>query len=207
VSGSDRVEVVGTGTAEVRPDVFVAQLGAEATGPDVATALKAAELTSRAMAEVARSRGGAGDADLRTADMSVGTHHDHQGQPAGYRAWLGLSVALHDIHTAGSVLAEVLAAGGDAARLQGVGLVASAPAAALDAAREAAMADARHQADHLAALAGRSLAGVRRVSVLPPPAGWPRQGFDLGVQAVSAVPVEAGTTTVSVSVQVRFDLD
>jgi uncharacterized protein YggE len=206
VSGSDRVEVIGTGSAPARPDLFVAQLGAEATGPDVATALEAAELASRAMTEVARSRG-VGDADLQTADMSVGTHHDHQGQPVGYRAWLALSIALPDIDAAGSVLAEVLAAGGDAARLQGVGLVASDPAAPLDAAREAAMADARHQADHLAALAGRSLGGVRRVSVLAPPGGWPRQGFDLGVRAVSAVPVEAGTTTVSVSVQVRFDLD
>ena len=207
MSGSDRVEVVGTGTAEVRPDLFVAQLGAEATGPDVATALEAAELASRAMAAAARSRGGAGDADLRTADMSVGPHHDHQGQPIGYRAWLGLLVALHDIDAAGGVLAEVLAAGGDAARLQGVGLVAADPAAALDEARAGAMADARHQAEHLAALAGRSLGDVRRVSVLPSPA-WPRAGFEMqSVRALSAVPVEAGTTTVSVSVQVRFDLD
>ena len=206
MSGSDRVEVVGTGTAQVRPDLFVAQLGAEATGPDVATALEAAELASRAMAEAARSRGTV-DADLRTADMTVGPHHDHHGEPVGYRAWLGLSVALHDMDAAGSVLAEVLAAGGDAGRLQGVSLVASDPAAALDEARAAAMADARHQAEHLAALAGRSLAGVRRLAVLPAPGGWPRQGFDLAARAISAVPVEAGTSTVSVSVQVRFDLD
>ena len=38
------------------------------------------------------------------------------------------------------------------------------PQPALDAAREAAFADARHQAEQLAALAGRTLGGVRRVS-------------------------------------------
>jgi len=55
VSGSDRVEVNGTGSAQARPDLFVAQLGAEATGPDVATVLEAAEL---AVAAIGGSPGG-----------------------------------------------------------------------------------------------------------------------------------------------------
>jgi uncharacterized protein YggE len=203
----DRIEVVGRGTAEVRPDLFVAQLAAEATGPDVATALEAAELASQAMVETARTRGGAGDADLRTAEMSVTTNHDHHGQPDGYRAWLALTVTLRDLAAAGQVLAEVLAAGGDATRLTGVTLLTSDPGAALDLARAGAMADARHQAEQLAALAGRSLGGVRRVSAVPSYGGWPRPaGFQEQSGRAMSLSVEGGTSTVAVSVEVRFDL-
>lgn len=201
----DRIDVVGTGSVQVQPDLFRAEVGAEATGPDVAGVLEQAELASRAMAEAARTRGGATDADLRTTEMSVTPHHDHQGQPAGYRAWLGLSLTLRDLDAAGTVLAEVLAAGGEAARLQGVSLALSDPAAALEAAREAAMADARHQAEQLAGLAGRPLGGVRRVTVLPT-YGDPRPMMLQSHRLSMSIPVEGGTASVSASVQVRFEL-
>jgi uncharacterized protein len=206
VSGSDRVEVVGTGSAQARPDLFVAQLGAEATGPDVATVLEAAELAVAAMAGAARA-GGASDVDVRTTDVTVATNYGPTG-PDGYRAAIGLGLTLHDLESAGTVLAEVVAAGGDASRVHAVSMTVADPHPVLDAAREAAFADARHQAEQLAALAGRSLGGVSRVT--------PQQVFNsfARVAAVqeqskpqSAVPIEAGAATLTVSLQVRFDLD
>ena len=206
MSGSDRVEVIGTGSAQARPDLFVAQLGAEATGPDVATVLEAAELAVAAMAAAARA-GGASDVDVRTTDVTVATNYGPAG-PEGYRAAIGLGLTLHDLESAGAVLAEVVAAGGDASRVHAVSMTVADPHPALDAAREAAFADARHQAEQLAGLAGRTLGDVRRV--------MPQQVFN-GVARVaavqeqskpqSAVPIEAGETTLTVSLQVRFDLD
>jgi uncharacterized protein YggE len=156
------------------------------------------------MAEAARAQG-LGDADLRTEAMSLGQHYDNQGQPSGFRAWLGLTVTVHDLAVAGAVLGEVLAAGGDAARMQDVSLAVSDPSAATHAAREAAVADARAQAEHLAALAERPLGAVRRLSTVAGP-GVPI-GFALSAKrAVAAVPIEAGETTVTVTVQARFDL-
>ena len=204
---SDRIEVVGTGTAHARPDLFVVNLGAEATGAGVAAVLETAELAAAAMAETARTTGAVEDADLRTSDMAVSTHHDHQGQPAGYRAWLGLTLTLRDLDTSGTVLAAVLAAGGDAARLQGVGLAMSDSGTALDTARAAAMADARHQAEQLAGLAGRELGGVRRVQPLLGSGGEPRPMMAaLAGRQAMALPVEAGTSAVTVSLRVRYDL-
>jgi uncharacterized protein YggE len=202
---SDRIDVSGTGTARARPDRLVARLGAEGIGPDVAAALAAGESAARAMAEAARS-GGVTDADLRTEDMSVGQHHDQQGQPSGYRAWLGLSVTLRDVDGSGAVLGDLLSAGGDAARLMGVSLAVSDPSAALEEARAGAVADARAQAEHLAALAGRALGDVRRISTVAEP-GMPRPiaMAAMGVRA-AAMPVEAGEASVTVSLQVRFDL-
>lgn len=202
---SDRIDVSGTGTAQARPDRLVARLGAEGIGRDVAAALAAGESAARAMAGAARS-GGVSDADLRTEDMSVGQHHDQQGQPSGYRAWLGLSVTLHDVDGSGAVLGEVLSAGGDAARLLGVSLAVSDPSAALEEARAGAVADARAQAEHLAALAGRALGDVRRISTVAEP-GMPRP-IAMAAKGVRAatMPVEAGEASVTVSLQVRFDL-
>ena len=129
---SDRIDVSGTGTAQSRPDRLVARLGAEGIGADVAAALTAGQIAARAMAGAARTAGVV-DSDLRTEDMSVGQHHDQQGQPSGYRAWLGLTVTVRDVDVAGAVLGEVLAAGGDAARLLGVSLAVSDPSTALEA--------------------------------------------------------------------------
>ena len=154
MSGSDRVEVVGTGSAQAQPDLFVAQLGAEATGPDVATVLEAAELAVAAMAGAARA-GGASDVDVRTTDVTVVTNYGPAG-PDGYRAAIGLGLTLHDLESAGRVLAEVVAAGGDASRVHSVSMTVADPHPTLDAAREAAFADARHQAEQLAGLAGRT---------------------------------------------------
>jgi uncharacterized protein len=203
---TDRIDVTGTGTAQVRPDRLVARLGAEATGPDLPDVLAAAEAGSRAMADAFRGHGLA-DADLRTEGMSLGQHHDRHGDPAGFRAFLGLTLTLRDLATAGAVLGEVLAAGGDAARLLEVALAVSDPSAAEHTARELAVADARSQAEHLAALAGRPLGVVRRLSTAVSP-GHP-VAFAMvadGRRSGGALPVETGETTVTVSVQARFEL-
>jgi uncharacterized protein YggE len=203
---SDRIDVSGTGTAQARPDRLVARLGAEGIGPDLAAALAVGESASRAMAEAARAAGVV-DTDMRTEDMSVGQHHDQQGRPIGYRTWLGLTVTVREMDGSGAVLRDVLAAGGDAARLLGVSLAVSDPSGALEEARAGAVADARAQAEHLAALAGRQLGDVRRMSTVAEP-GMPRP-IAMGAKGVraAAMPVEAGEATVTVSLQVRFGLD
>jgi hypothetical protein len=204
---TDRVEVVGTGAVQVRPDALQVQLGAEATAPDVAAALERARAGADAMAAALRDRG-VDEADVQTAEMSVSSYRERMEDPETVRAWLGISVALRDLATAGDVLAAVLAAGGDVARMQHAALAVTDPSEPAVAAREAAFADARAQAEQLAALAGRSLGAVRRVVAVP---GFPlpRGGFleQSGAARAMSLPVEAGSSTVTASVQVRFELD
>ena len=202
---TDRIDVTGTGTAEVRPDRLVARLGAEATGSDVSGVLAAAESGSRAMVEAARAQG-LGDTDLRTEGMSLGQHYDNHGQPSGFRAWLGLTVTLRDLATAGAVLGAVLAAGGDTARMLDVSLAVSDPSLATHTAREAAVADARAQAEHLAELAERPLGAVRRLSTVSSPGHPVAFAMAAASRTSAAVPVESGETIVTVSVLARFDL-
>jgi uncharacterized protein YggE len=200
---TDRIEVVGTGVVHVRPDVLQVQLGAEEVGADVATALESAREAAEAMVAAARS-GGVADEDVRTAEMSVSSYRDRVQDPASFRAWLGLSVTLRDLVRAGDVLARIVDAGRDASRVQHASLAVSDPAGALATAREAAFADARRQADQLAALAGRQVGAVRRVTVVPG-VPVPRSTF-VEQAAHQSLPVEPGTSAVAASVQVRFEL-
>jgi hypothetical protein len=201
---TDRIEVVGTGVVQVRPDVLQVQLGAEALAPDVAAALEVARAAADSMAAAARAAG-VGDEDIRTAEISLASHRQHPQDRDAVRAWLGIGLTLRDLASAGDVLARVVAAGRDASRVQHASLAVSDPAAALHAARDAAYADARRQAEQLAALAGRQVGAVRRVTAVPGgPA--PRGAYVEQAAARQSLPVEPGTAAVTASVQVRFDL-
>ena len=204
---SDRVDVVGTGTAQVQPDVLQVQVGAEVTADDVASAMESVEWAVRAMVQAARHHG-LTDADIQTSGLSLHTHHDHNGRAKGFRAWNQVLLTLRDLDAAGTVLSQVVASGGDASRVQGMRLAASEPGAGLDAAREAAVADARHQAGELARLAGRELGGVRRITTSTARASGNQVQMEWMEQSgrQSGLPIEAGFSTVTVSVHVRFDL-
>jgi uncharacterized protein YggE len=159
------------------------------------------------MVQAARHHGVTDD-DIQSSGLSLHTHHGPAGRPKGFRAWNQVLLTLRDLDDAGTVLAQVIAAGGDASRVHGMRLAASDHGAGLDAARTAAVDDARHQAAELARLARRELGGVRRISTSAAHRSggqvqmdWMEQG---GRQ--SGLPIEAGFTTVTVSVHVRFDL-
>ncbi|HEY4314789.1 MAG TPA: SIMPL domain-containing protein [Actinomycetes bacterium] len=202
---SDHIEVIGSGVARATPDLLVVQLAAETHGPDVASALAASEEASAAMAAAAR-REGVADADLGTSNVHVSPDFDQTGRN-GYQAMIGTVLTLRDLALSGRALAAVLAAGGDASRVNGIVRSFSAPGPLLDAAREAAFADARHQAQHLARLADRTLGPVLKVV---PQGGFGHQRYMVMEQQAmpmaGGVPVEAGASALTVTLGVRFAL-
>jgi uncharacterized protein len=204
---SDRIEVTGHGSVDEVPDVLAASLAAEGSSGSVADALAAADAGFREMTAAARGRGVA-DADLRSEGLTVHPNHDERGRPRGYVARMGLSLLLRDLGSAGETLAAVVAAGGDAARVQGAALGMADPSSALVSARERAFADATDQAQRLAALAGRELGRVLRVQDRPSrgmPAGYMEQARPMSASG-RAVAFEPGSASVSATVTVRFEL-
>ena len=157
------------------------------------------------MAGAAR-REGVADADLGTSDMHLNPDFDQTGRN-GYQVMIGTVLTLRDLAGSGRVLAAVVAAGGDASRVNGIVRTVSEPGPLLDAARETAFADARHQAEHLARLADRTLGAVLWVM---PPSGFGAISrpmvLEQGGRQSGSVPIEAGSSTVSVSLGVRFAL-
>jgi uncharacterized protein YggE len=199
------VAVVGIGSAAAAPDVLVLQLGTEVRHPDVATAFWQAGAALAAM--VARLRAaGVADADLRTTGAALRSYTDHQGQPAGHAASQQLTARLRDLAGAPEVIAEVVRAGGAAVRVHGLAFEIDEESGLRKQARERAFADARAKAEQYAALAGRTLGPVRRVSE-DPGGGWHPQSmltetFSLG--AAESMPVEAGSQQVTVTVGVEW---
>lgn len=197
-----RVTVTGTGSAAAPPDVVVVEVAAEATAEHAASALAMAGAALTRMRD-AGLVAGVERVDIVSTSSQLWPEHDREGRPNGYRAALGLSVRLRDLPRAGHLLSDLVAAGGDQARLQGTRFEHSDPEALQATAREAAFADATAKAGQYAALAGRTLGAVRtvdeaRVGVAPMP--------KMMALAAEAVPVEAGVQSVAASVTVCWEL-
>jgi uncharacterized protein YggE len=108
--------------------------------------------------------------------------------------------------SAGEILDAASESSGDEATINNVSFSIEDESSARDQAREAAWSDAVARAEHLARLSGRSLGDV--VSIVettgrpPGPGPVPR----MSLAAADATPIEAGTTSITVSLEVRFAL-
>ena len=203
---SDYVEVTGSGAASGVPDVVVLDTRIQCDGPDVATALSACtERTNLVVA--ATSAAGVADRDRQTTGVGVNQRWDHQGQAVvGFTAYQSLRVLVRDRTDVGDLIAALAAAAGDAFALDSVTLRVADTAPLLAQAREAAFADARAKAELYAGLAGRALASPTRVRETVGDGGGPQPVFRLAAAKDSAggMPVEAGESTVTASVCVRW---
>jgi uncharacterized protein YggE len=199
----DAITVTGTGTAEAVPDVAVATFGSELQAGTVSEALDGAV---RSMAEViAQLRaGGIGDLDLNTGAATIWSVADAHGRVSGYVATQRLTARLRSVATAGALVGEAIAAGGDAARLHGLSFGLTDAESVHEWARVQAWRDARAKAGQLATLAGRVLGPVIRISE---GSGGPvtpyAQAVPLGLRTAE-VPLQPGTETVSVSIEVEW---
>lgn len=210
-AGADAgIQVEGTGRASAAPDVARITVGVEATEPTVDAALEAADEAARQVLDELAAQG-VEDRDVRTVNLQVHPRYGREGpgvdgeQIEGYVARQDLAVTLRDVDGAGAVIGAVVAAAGDAARLQGMSFALEDDAALREQAREAAFADAREKAEQYARLAGRELGEVL----------WIREGsasagpvpFAADEQAAGgAVPIAPGSTEVTVTAEVRWAL-
>jgi uncharacterized protein len=199
------VTVTGVGSASAPPDLMRLELAAEARAHQVMTAVDAASAALDRMRQVLLGAG-MDAADLASGAVTVRPEYDEKGRVAGFLTRLRLSAQLRELGEAGRLLADALAAGGDAARVDGMQLMHSDPQALRSRARETAWREARAAAEEYARLAGRTLGAVVAVQESGDGA-QPRGGFELAaMERFAAVPVEPGTAAVSVTVAVRWEL-
>jgi uncharacterized protein YggE len=200
------IVVSGTGRVAVDPDVADLRLGVAISRATVAEARSAAAAAMRAIlaaldtAEVARR-------DTRTTLLSVQPRYDYRdGQPpalSGYDLANVVEVTVRDLAALGAVVDGALGAG--ATSLDGLTFRVEDPSAAEEAARTAAVAQARSRAEVLAAAADVRITSVSDiVEGGPPPAGPMAKAARLSVAAGAATPIEAGVTEITVTVTVTF---
>jgi uncharacterized protein YggE len=202
----DGITVTGVGQASAAPDVLRIFLAAEASATTVSAALDGA---STALERIRQALLDAGVAvkDLASSNVVLHPQYGDRGGIQGYVARLGLQAALRDLGSAGELLADAVAAGGDAARLDGMAFEVADQTALQTEARAAAWENARAAAGQYAELSGRTLGRVLAAEEGGGAIGPVRAGIALAAaHERSAVPVEPGTSTVTVQVQVRWEL-
>jgi uncharacterized protein YggE len=208
------VSVSATGQADAVPDAAKASITVEVVDP--ASAQQAQQDAAVAATAVldALAQAGVAEADIATQGISVGPTYNYTSEGGqtltGYRAAQTITVTLRDLTTAGATLDSVVAAGGNAARIDSLAPYVTDPTVAANAARAQAVDIAEAQAAQYAELLGFTLGPVASVSessstIAPPPIAY----SDAAAAPAEKVPtpIEAGTTQVSVTLNVAWSIE
>lgn len=179
------VTVTGQGRTTAVPDTATLAVAVSVREGDVATAYaRVGDLAGQARSVALRH---VRDADLATAGISLWQFHDESA--TGYEATHRFTVRCGDLSVVSALLDALAGEVGDALRVDDVSLRVGDESAALVAAREAAFADARRTAEHLAGLAGCALGDVQQVG--EGHSGAVPRGAMMAVRADSVSPGEA----------------
>jgi uncharacterized protein YggE len=152
------ITVTGHGLATAVPDTAVVRVSAVHRAASLAEALAGAESARAAVVSAA------GDLVVSSVNLSVWPVHDPGGGDAEFEARHTLTVAAGDLDVANDLLSRLATDVGNRLVVEGVDLTVRDPSAAAGQAREAAYADARAKAEHLAALADATLGRIKAVS-------------------------------------------
>jgi uncharacterized protein len=203
-----QVTVVGSGHVQGVPDTLTANVGIEFTAPDVTAAMNQTNDRQQAVIDAVVGAG-IDRKDISTTDVTLrpqyGTPGPNGAPPiTGYRAANAIEVKIHPPDTAARTLALIVAAGGDATRINSVSYSISDDSQLVKDARARAFQDAKNRADQYARLAGLELGKVLSISEAsgPTPTKMPTPE-----RGMSAVPLEPGRQTVSFSVTAVWELD
>jgi uncharacterized protein YggE len=201
--GPPTVTLTGTGSAAVTPTGAVATLGIETSAPSAAQALAA---NNRAMADVVArlARLGLPARDLQTQGLAINPETGSGSPPpiTGYQVIDTINVTMPQVDSAGRILDAAVAAGAN--EIDGISFTGGNVRAAYTVAYRAAVADARTQAQALAAAFHEHVAGV--VAVRVPNDNPVTLTYAPMAQAAVGTPVFPGQTSETVSVQVTFRL-
>jgi uncharacterized protein len=210
-AGVATVSVSGHGEVNVPPDTASVSIGIDVIQPTLAEAQAQATAQATAVIEALKAAGIANE-DIQTAFFSVNILRDYSEnadptQITGFEIVNQLQVTVRDTDMLGELLDEAVTAGANS--INGVTFYVDDQTAAASEARRLAVEDARTKAEELAAAAGMTLGSVisiaeGTVSPMPPPI--PAAANAGMAEAQAAVPVQPGSSIVSVDVSMTFEL-
>lgn len=204
-AGAGVITVTGEATVEAVPDMATISLGVTTMG-DTAAAAMAANTTALTAVMARLKAAGIDDRDLQTSNLSLNPNWTSDGNGnskiSGYMASNQLSVRVRALDSLGGVLDAVISDGANT--LNGITFDVSAPRPAQDAARKAAVEDAKARAALLVEAAGGKLGKIVSITEGAGFSG-PMPMFRTEA-AMSAVPVAAGQIGMTSSVTISFEI-
>jgi uncharacterized protein YggE len=201
-----RITVTGTGLVSGTPNQLVLDMGVQADGSSVDSALQLANQAADQVTSALRARG-VSASDIQTTGLYIQPDYTTGSQtPSGYSASESLTATLVSLGSAGSQIAAAVHAGGNAVTVDGVTLNLTDTSGLLATARSRAVADARAKAVQYAQALGQPLGSVISISdQTQATAPVPVENSAAAGEA-SPVPISPGTQQLSVSVTVVYAL-
>jgi uncharacterized protein YggE len=216
-TGSDQsqrtLNVSGTGQVSARPDTAIVTLGVQTEAEQASAALSENNQQMQAVIDALKQAGVAAE-DIQTQVINLQPRYEQPPAPGpsalpgtpklvGYVATNTVEATVRELDMLGKLLDAAVQAGSN--QIQGIRFEVSNPATLLDQARAAAWQDAQHKAEQLADLAGGKLGVVLTINET---SQTPRPVVMGAIQAAApaAVPVEPGTQTIEINVQVTWSL-
>jgi uncharacterized protein YggE len=209
LTNRNTIVVPGVGRITIEPDIATIRLGVLLVRSTAAAAREAAAATMSAVLE-AIERAGVARRDVQTSLLNLSPVTDYSPETGprvtGYQVANSVAVTVRDLAAAGSVVDAGLGAG--ATSMDGLEFRLDNSTEAEDAARRAAVEDARRRAQTLASAAGVTLGDVVAIEEgerhgPPMPYGSGTRAMALKSEAADT-PVESGTDELAVSVLVAF---
>ncbi len=205
------IGVSGTGRVSVTPDTAVASIGVEITAPTLAEATK--EASDRMTAVIAAIKAQGVDAkDIQTSSYNVFpiTNQPKEGETpkiTAYRVSNIVTVKVRKIADVGKVLDAAIVGGANS--INSVFFTVNDPSKAMDEARTAAVKAAMAKAETLATAAGVKRGKIISISelsggVIPL---FKSGAFESAQGGDGAGPVETGSTEITATVEMHFEID
>lgn len=213
-SASDTTGITVSGHGEVQavPDTAFLNIGVQSTAANVADARERAAKAADAVISSLKKNGVA-DKDIQTTGLSIQPQYDYKnpGEPriTGYVVSNTVTARVRKLDTLSTIIDDGVAAGGDDVRLQGISFKVEDNAKVLEQAREAAMKDAKSKADQLAKLGGVKLGAPQAITETQSTPPQPLAADSMRAQAAAggtATPIQPGTNSITVDVQVRWGI-
>jgi uncharacterized protein len=202
------VSVSATGTAVAEPDQAAISTGVIAEGDTARAALSANTVLMSKLIDGLKAAGIAAK-DIKTTSFNVSPRYQNykDGRPAtinGYQVHNQVRILVRAIDTLGQVLDTAVTLGAN--QLGGIEFLVSGAETLKDEARKVAMANALRRAKLFAATAGAEVGEVVAIAEeMAAPIG--RSGVvTRGLMSAEAVPIERGTQTLEVRVNVTWAL-
>ena len=207
------MNVSGTGTVELSPDIALVNIGVRSQSPDVAEALEENNSTAEAIMQQLMDLGIESD-DIQTRNFNVFPQQERQPGPEGeleetqiFVVENTVSVIVRDLDALGEVLTAVIQEGANT--IHGVRFDVEDREAAYAEARGLAIEDARAQAQAIAESAEISLGAIHAISINENGGPMPveRAVAMEAPQGGGAVPISGGQLTIRVTANLTYEIE
>lgn len=206
------INVTGTGSVDLEPDLARVNIGVRSQSPDVAEALADNSANAESIIQSLVDMG-IDEADIQTRNFNIYPQQDQRPLPEQeqeeqptqtFVVENTVAVVVRDLNTLGDVLATVVEEGANT--IHGVTFDIEDREAAIEEARQLAIEDAQAQAQAIAEAAGVNLGQIQSINIGQNGA-VPRAEFAMEEAVGGGVPIAEGTLTIRMTANIRYLID